>query len=173
MPAAKAPRKNEEITVGEVRLIDENDAQLGVIATPAALKMAREKELDLVEVSPTAKPPVCKIMDYGKFKYQQTKKTKESKKHQAVVVLKEIKFRPMTDDHDLDFKIRNIIRFLDEGNKVKATVVFRGREMAYREGGKKVLEYVLEQTKEKATMEVPPKMEGRQMMMILTPGNKK
>ena len=108
-------------------------------------------------------------MDYGKYKYQQTKKIKESRKHQAVVVLKEVKFRPNTDDHDLDFKIRNIQRFLEEGHKVKATVVFRGREMAYREGGKKILEYVLDQTKEKGAMEVPPKMEGRQMMMILTP----
>jgi len=164
---------NRRIRVPEVRLIGADGSQLGVYITSKALELAEKDGLDLVEVSPTAKPPVCKIMDYGKFKYQQTKKTKESKKHQAVVVLKEIKFRPMTDDHDLDFKIRNIIRFLDEGNKVKATVVFRGREMAYREGGKKVLEYVLEQTKEKATMEVPPKMEGRQMMMILTPGNKK
>ncbi len=145
---------------------------MGVYITSKALELAENQGLDLVEISPTAKPPVCKIMDYGKYKYQQTKKLKESRKHQVVVILKEIKFRPNTDDHDLDFKIRNILRFLEEGNKVKATVVFRGREMAYRQGGKKILDLVLDQTKEKATLEVPPKMEGRQMMMILTPGKK-
>jgi translation initiation factor IF-3 len=164
---------NRRIRAPEVRLIDADGAQLGVYITSKALELAENQGLDLVEVSPNAKPPVCKIMDYGKYKYQQTKKLKESRKHQAVVILKEVKFRPNTDDHDLDFKIRNIQRFLEEGHKVKATVVFRGREMSYREGGKKVLEFVLDQTKEKAALEIPPKMEGRQMMMILTPAKGK
>lgn len=108
-------------------------------------------------------------MDYGKYKYQQTKKLKESKKHQVVVTVKEVKFRPVTDEHDLSFKVRNMQRFLEEGHKVKATVVFRGREMSYRQGGQKILQTILEMLKDKAVVEVPPKMEGRQMATILTP----
>jgi len=166
-------RINRRIRAPEVRLIGADGSQLGVYITVKAIELAENQGLDLVEVSPTAKPPVCKIMDYGKYKYQLTKKLKEAKKHQVVVVVKEVKFRPNTDDHDLDFKIRNIHGFIEEGNKVKATVVFRGREMSYRELGKKVLDYILADLKDKVTVEVPPKMEGRQMMMILTPAKMK
>ncbi len=164
---------NRRIRAPEVRLIDAEGNQLGVFITVKAVEMAENQGLDLVEVSPSAKPPVCKIMDYGKYKYQQTKKLKESRKHQAVVTLKEVKFRPNTDDHDRDFKVRNMHRFLEEGHKVKATVVFRGREMAYREFGHKLLNSIAGDLKEIGTMEVPPKMEGRQMMMILTPAKVK
>lgn len=135
--------------------------------------MAANQGLDLVEVSPNTKPPVCKVMDYGKYKYQMTKKQKEARKHQVVVHLKEVKFRPVTDEHDLNFKIKNIERFIEEGNKVKATVVFRGREMAYRQGGQKVLDQVLSKIQDKVTIEVPPKMEGRQMAMIMVPAKGK
>lgn len=153
----------------EIRLIDAEGNQLGLFITVKAVEMAESQGLDLVEISPTAKPPVCKIMDYGKYKYQQTKKIKEAKKHQAVVVLKEIKFRPTTDEHDRDFKVRNIQRFIEEGNKVKATVVFRGREMTYRDQGKKLLDDIATTLKDKIIVEVLPKMEGRQMMMIMAP----
>jgi translation initiation factor IF-3 len=135
--------------------------------------LAANQGLDLVEVSPNTKPPVCKVMDYGKYKYQMTKKQKEARKHQVVVHLKEVKFRPVTDEHDLNFKIKNIERFIEEGNKVKATVVFRGREMAYRQGGQKVLDQVLSKIQDKVTIEVPPKMEGRQMAMIMVPAKGK
>lgn len=157
------------IRVPEVRLIDFDGKQLGVYVTSKALQLAEDQGLDLVEVSPGAKPPVCKIMDYGKYKYQLTKKLKEAKKHQTVILLKEVKFRPNTDEHDFQFKLRNIQRFIDEGNKVKATVVFRGREMVYRQKGKVILQRIAEAVNEKASPEVDPKMEGRQMMMILAP----
>jgi len=150
-----------------VRLIDAEGKQLGVYIASKAIQMAEEQGLDLVEISPNANPPVCKIMDYGKYKYELTKKQKEAKKHQVVVLVKEVKFRPVTDEHDLGFKVRNMERFLEEGHKVKATVVFRGREMSYREGGKKVMETILGMLQDKAVVEVPPKMEGRQMTMIL------
>ena len=166
-------RVNRRIRAPEIRLIDAEGKQLGTYITSKALELAEGQGFDLVEISPTAKPPVCKIMDYGKFKYQQTKKQKEAKKHQVVVTLKEVKFRPTTDQHDLDFKMRNIERFLEEGHKVKATVVFRGREMAYKDHGRKVLEEILGFVKEKSQLEVPPKMEGRQMMMILSPAKAK
>ena len=146
---------------------------MGVYLTSKAIQLAKDQGLDLVEVSPTAKPPVCKIMDYGKYKYEQTKKAKEAKKHQTVIQLKEVKFRPNTDQHDFDFKFRNILRFLEEGNKVKVTMVFRGREMVYRAKGKETLEKIAESLSEKATMEVAPKMEGRQMMLIMAPGKAK
>jgi translation initiation factor IF-3 len=156
------------IRVPEVRVIDAEGKQLGIFVTVKAVEMAQDQGLDLVEISPAAKPPVCKIMDYGKFKYQQTKKLKEAKKHQVVVTLKEVKFRPTTDDHDFNFKVRNIQRFIEEGHKVKVTMVFRGREMMYREKGREILLKIAEKVGETATREVDPKMEGRQMMMILT-----
>lgn len=155
------------IRVPEVRVIDAEGKQLGVYVTVKAVEMAQDQGLDLVEISPGAKPPVCKIMDYGKFKYQQTKKQKEAKKHQAVVTLKEVKFRPNTDEHDFNFKVRNIQRFIEEGHKVKVTMVFRGREMMYREKGREILLKIAQTVGEIATREVDPKMEGRQMMMIL------
>lgn len=166
-------RMNHHIRVPEIRLIGAEGEQLGVYLTSKAIQLAKDQGLDLVEVSPTAKPPVCKIMDYGKYKYEQTKKAKEAKKHQTVIQLKEVKFRPNTDQHDFDFKFRNIQRFLEEGNKVKVTMVFRGREMVYRAKGKETLEKIAAQLSEKATMEVEPKMEGRQMMAILAPGKPK
>lgn len=134
-----------------------------------ALKLAQEAELDLVEISPTAKPPVCKIMDYGKYKYLQKKKEHEAKKKQTVVHLKEVKMRPMTDEHDFQFKMRHIQRFLEEGNKAKVTVVFRGRELEYKIHGRTLMDRVLETVKGKATVESPPMMEGRMMVMILAP----
>ncbi len=150
-------------------MIDADGKQLGVFITSKAVELAENQGLDLVEVSPNTTPPVCKVMDYGKYKYQMTKKQKEARKHQVIVQLKEVKFRPVTDEHDLDFKVRNIERFIEEGNKVKATVVFRGREMSYREGGQKILNHILNKIKDKVAVEVPPKMEGRQMAMILIP----
>lgn len=141
--------------------------------TKKAVELAQDQGLDLVEISPGAEPPVCKIMDYGKYKYLQTKKKKEAKKHQSVIILKEVKFRPNTDEHDFNFKVKNIHRFLEDGNKVKVTMVFRGREMVYREKGRDTLRRIAENLSEKAFAEVDPKMEGRQMMMILAPGKKK
>lgn len=152
-----------------MRLIDQDGKQLGIFVTSKAYERAQQIGLDLVEISPQGKPPVCKIMDYGKYQYELTKKQKEAKKKQSTVSLKEIKYRPNTDQHDFDFKLRNIQRFLEDGNKVKVTVVFRGREMAYRDKGKEILDKVCEQLGDKANKEVDYKLEGRQMMMILAP----
>jgi translation initiation factor IF-3 len=164
---------NRRIRAPEVRVIDAEGKMLGVFITVKAVELAENQGLDLVEVSPTANPPVCKVMDYGKFKYQQTKKIKEAKKHQTIVLLKEVKFRPTTDEHDFNFKVRNIQRFIEEGNKVKATVVFRGREMAYRDKGFTVLDNIKKLLIDKAALEIGPKMEGRQAIMILTPAKTK
>ncbi len=131
--------------------------------------MAAEKELDLVEVSPTAVPPVCRIMDFGKFKYQQSKKLQEAKKKQVQVQLKEVKLRPKTDDHDLDFKVKHVKRFLEEGNKAKITMVFRGREITHTNLGLEILEKISTELQEVAVIEVRPKMEGRNMYMIVAP----
>jgi translation initiation factor IF-3 len=131
--------------------------------------MAAEKELDLVEVSPTAVPPVCRIMDFGKFKYQQSKKLQEAKKKQVQVQLKEVKLRPKTDDHDLDFKVKHVKRFLEEGNKAKITMVFRGREITHTNLGLEILDKIAEELQEVAVIEVRPKMEGRSMYMIVAP----
>ncbi|MBI2083708.1 MAG: translation initiation factor IF-3 [Deltaproteobacteria bacterium] len=165
----KELRVNRRIRIPEIRLIDNNGSQLGVVKLEEALKLAQEAELDLVEISPTAKPPVCKIMDYGKYKYLQKKKEHEAKKKQTVVHLKEVKMRPMTDEHDFQFKMRHIQRFLEEGNKAKVTVVFRGRELEYKIHGRTLMDRVLETVKGKATVESPPMMEGRMMVMILAP----
>ena len=134
-----------------------------------ALEMAAQDELDLVEVAPNAEPPVCKIMDFGKFKYQQNKRTQEAKKKQTVIQVKEVKVRPKTDEHDLQVKIRHIKRFLGQKDKAKVTILFRGREIAYTELGLKVLERIREELKEDAVVEQTPKMEGRNMVMILAP----
>jgi translation initiation factor IF-3 len=133
------------------------------------MAMAAEKELDLVEVSPTAVPPVCRIMDFGKFKYQQSKKLQEAKKKQVHVQLKEVKLRPKTDDHDLDFKVKHVKRFLEEGNKAKITMVFRGREITHTNLGLAILDKIAEELLEVAVIEVRPKMEGRSMYMIVAP----
>lgn len=165
-------RINRFIRVPEIRLINADGGQLGVYVTSKALELAQDQGLDLVEVSPNAKPPVCKIMDYGKYKYLQTKKQKEAKKHQAVVVVKEIKFRPNTDQHDYDFKVKNIERFLEAGNKVKVTIRFRGREMAYKDRARENLIRIAERVTELGEPEMAPKMEGRQLTMMLTPKKK-
>lgn len=142
---------------------------IGIITTQEALSMAESQQLDLVEVSPTAVPPVCRIMDYGKFKYQQSKKLQEAKKKQVQVQLKEIKLRPKTDEHDMLFKIKNVRRFLEEGNKAKITLVFRGREITHMEYGQKALDRFVQDLEDVAVIEVRPKMEGRSMYMIVAP----
>lgn len=138
-----------------------------------ALRLAQEQELDLVEVAPTAKPPVCRIMDYGKFKYEQSKREKEAKKKQKIVSIKEMKFRPNIEDHDRDVKTKNIIKFLTEGDKVKVTMMFRGRELAHTPLGKQILEQVAQSLQDISNIERHPKLEGRNMIMILTPKQEK
>ena len=137
-----------------------------------AIEMAEEAGLDLVEISPNANPPVCKIMDFGKYKYEQQKRESEARKKQKVIEVKEVKFRPNTDTHDYDVKMRNVFKFLDNGDKVKITLRFRGREMAHQDLGRKLLERVAEDTKEVGKIENMPKMEGRQMIMIIGPAGK-
>ncbi|MEC8871173.1 MAG: translation initiation factor IF-3, partial [Pseudomonadota bacterium] len=140
--AAKQQRINDEITTGEIRLIGEGGEQLGIVSVTEAHQIAEEKQLDLVEISPYAEPPVCRLMDYGKFLYSTAKKKQESKKKQKQIIVKEVKFRPGTDIGDYDIKVRNLVRFLDAGNKVKVTLRFRGREMAHQELGMKMLKRV-------------------------------
>ncbi|MCW8817647.1 MAG: translation initiation factor IF-3 [Ignavibacteriaceae bacterium] len=166
-------RINEEIQAPKVRVIDTEGKQLGVFLIKDARRLASEKGRDLVEIAPQAKPPVCKIIDFGKFRYEQQKKEKLQKKNQQVSVLKEIRFHPNTDVHDFDFKTRHAINFLEEGNKVKATVVFKGREMAYVELGENLLKRFLERVEDIAKVEVEPKMEGRNMSLIVVPASKK
>ena len=160
---------NRRIRVPQVRVIGADGAQLGVLDTSEALRIAEEGGLDLVEVSPKAMPPVCKIMDYGKFKYEDSKKRKDAKKHQSTVTYKQIKFRPKTDAHDLDFKVKHIRRFLSEGNKARLVVIFRGREIVHPETGQAMLKKVVELTQDIAMVEQPPMMEGRRMLMIISP----
>jgi translation initiation factor IF-3 len=162
-------RVNRRIRVPEVRVIDADGNQLGILRTDDAMRRAEEQGLDLVEISPKAVPPVCKIMDFGKFKYEKAKKEKDARKHQSTVTLKEIKFRPKTDDHDLDFKVKHIRRFLMEGNKAKLVVIFRGREIVHPETGQAVLKRVVEVTSDIAQVEQPPMMEGRRMLMVIAP----
>ena len=153
----------------EIRLIDDEGNQLGVVKTDEALKMAEEKELDLVEISPQASPPVCKVLDYGKYKFDQKKRIKEAKKKQARVQLKEIKMRPKIDSHDYDYKKKHIEEFLAKGDKVKITLQFRGREMAHIDLGEAILAKLKEELKDSVTIEREPKLEGRQMIMIVAP----
>jgi len=155
-----------------VRVIGPSGEQLGVLPIDQALARAMDDGMDLVEVSPLAKPPVCKIMDYGRFKYDEKKKQNEAKKKQVVVQLKEVKLRPRTEEHDYDVKIRKIREFLGEANKARVTVMFRGREMSHRELGQKVLQRIIEDLKDVAVIESVPRMEGRQMFMILAPNPK-
>jgi translation initiation factor IF-3 len=162
-------RVNEKIRIREVRVIDADGQQLGILPTDEALRRAYDKGMDLVEVSPMARPPVCKIMDYGKFKYQQKKKDHEARKHQTVVDLKEIKFRPKTEEHDIGFKVAHIKRFIEEGYKTKVTLMFRGREMAHMDLGAALLQKVIGMTSEFAKIEQPPRTEGRNMFAILAP----
>jgi len=164
---------NDEITASKVRVIDIDGKQLGVYSRQDALRLARERAQDLVEIAPQAKPPVCKIIDYGKFRYEQQKREKLQRKHQTVSVLKEIRLHPNTDVHDFEFKAKHAINFLIEGNKVKATVMFKGREMAYTELGEELLNRFIEKTEEVAKVESPVKLEGRNMSVILVPQSKK
>jgi translation initiation factor IF-3 len=149
--------------------VDEEAGQLGIMTPEQALALARQRELDLVEVAPGANPPVCRIMNYGKFQYQKSKRAHEAKKHQKQVTLKEVKFRPKTEEHDFLFKKNHIVRFLSEGNKAKATVVFRGREMTHQEIGRKLMDRLVEELKEIAEIERAPKMEGYALVTIFMP----
>lgn len=169
----KGLRVNEQIRVREVRLIDDEGEQKGIVPTTEALKMAKERELDLVEVAPQANPPVCKILDYGKYRFELEKKLRDSKKKQKVLKLKEIRMQPKIGAGDLDFKSKHIKEFLAEGNKVKVTVRFRGRELAHTELGLDVLNAVLQRLEGEYVMEKSPAMEGRFMSMILNPKVKK
>ncbi len=169
----KSHRLNEEINVPEIRLIGEEGEQLGVMSARQAMHLAEEAGLDLVEIAPLAKPPVCRIMDYGKFKYQEAKRAHEAKLKQKQVQVKEIKLRPGTDENDYQIKLRNMTRFLEEEDKVKVTLRFRGREMAHQEFGMRQLERIKADLEEYGQVEQMPKMEGRQMVMIIAPMKKK
>ena len=169
-PAQKdGPRINEEIRAREVQLIDHTGANHGTIETETAMEMALAAGLDLVEIAPNSTPPVCKILDFGKYKYQAQKKAAEARKKQKVVEIKEIKLRPMIDDHDYDVKMRSMQRFFEEGDKVKVTLRFRGHELAHQELGVKLLERVKADTGPVAKVESEPRFEGRQMIMVLAP----
>ncbi|HEX6092577.1 MAG TPA: translation initiation factor IF-3 [Dongiaceae bacterium] len=163
------PRINAQISVPSVRLVKEDGTMVGVKPTREALQMAADAGLDLVEVSPNADPPVCKILDFGKYKYQEQKKKNEARKKQKVIEVKEIKLRPTTDEHDYEVKMRSVTRFLEEGDKVKVTLRFRGREMVHQELGAQVLERVRTEFDAKAKVEQFPRLEGKQMVMILAP----
>jgi translation initiation factor IF-3 len=165
-------RINEQIRVREVRLIQDGGERQGVMTTQEALEIAREVGLDLVEVAPQAVPPVVKILDYGKFRFENEKKVRDSKKKQKLLKLKEIRMQPKIDDHDLDFKSKHVKEFLAEGNKVKVTVRFRGRELAHTELGLDVLKDVLARIEGEYVMDKPPSMEGRFMSMVLSPKSK-
>ena len=160
---------NERIRAREIRVIDDNGTQLGIMPPLEALKIAKQQNFDLVEISPTAVPPVCKIMDYGKYVYQQNKRAHEARKNQRTIVVKEVKFRPTTDDHDYDFKKNNIVRFLKEGDKVKAIVTFRGREISHSEIGRRMLERLIQDVAEAGTVEFRPRMEGFALTAVFAP----
>ena len=166
-------RRNEMIRAREVRVIAADGEQLGILQRNDAIALAKEAGLDLVEVASTSEPPVCRIMDYGKFKYEQQKKKQEAKKRQAVVQIKEIKVRPKTDDHDYETKVRHIRRFLEEGDRCKITVFFRGREIVHKDRGVAVIDRVIEETKEFAKVEQEARAEGRALQILLVPIPKK
>ena len=162
-------RINEEIRAREVRVITADGEQLGIMSGRAAQQLAVERHLDLVEIAPTAKPPVCKIMDYGKFRYEQQKREKEARKKQKTFDIKEVKLRPGIEDHDFNVKYQNAVRFLEDGDKVKVTIMFRGRELSHPELGEVLLNKMAEQLKEIAVVERVPKLEGKNMIMIVAP----
>lgn len=168
-PKNDGPRVNREIDARSIRLVGADGEMIGVVTLREGLIMAEEAGLDLVEVSPNAEPPVCKILDYGKFKYEAQKKKNEAKKKQKVIEVKEIKLRPNIDDNDYDVKMRNMRKFLEEGDKVKVTLRFRGRELAHQDLGMKVLERVRDDLEGLGKIEQIPKMEGRQMVMVIAP----
>ncbi len=165
-------RTNDRIRAREIRVIDDEGAQIGILPPFEALKMARAKNLDLVEISPTANPPVCRIMDFGKFLYQQEKKEREAKKHQKTIVVKEVKFRINVDDHDYITKKNHVLRFLDEGDKVKATIFFRGREMTRTGLGREILERLIKDIGDQGIVEFRPRQEGNTLHLILAPNAK-
>jgi len=165
----RAQRINIEINAPEVRLIGVNGEQVGIVPIAQAMKMAEEGEVDLVEIAPLAKPPVCKLMDYGKFKYREAKKAHEAKLKQKQIHVKEVKFRPGTDEGDYKIKLRNLVKFLEEGDKAKVTLRYRGREMAHQEFGIRLIERVKQDLEPFAVVEQYPKMEGRQLIMVLAP----
>lgn len=166
---AKEVNVNRQIKAPEVRVISPEGKQIGILPLQEALRLAEEQGLDLVEVAPQATPPVCRIMNYGKYKYQQSKKIHEAKKHQTVTQVKEVKLRPRTEEHDLQFKLRHAKRFLSEGNKVKISMLFRGREIAHPEMGKELLNRIITELKDLMVVEQAPRLEGRSMVMLLAP----
>ncbi|HCN71754.1 MAG: translation initiation factor IF-3 [Pusillimonas sp.] len=172
MATDKSHRINGEIRATEVRLIGIDGDQLGIVKLAEALGLAEDNEVDLVEIAPNAAPPVCRLMDYGKFKYQEQKKQAEAKAKQKVIQVKEVKFRPGTDEGDYQVKLRNLRRFIEDGDKAKVTLRFRGREMAHQELGMRVLERVRDDLSELVQVEAMPKLEGRQMVMVLAPRKK-
>uniref|UniRef100_UPI0038992C1D translation initiation factor IF-3 n=1 Tax=Paracoccus beibuensis TaxID=547602 RepID=UPI0038992C1D len=163
------PRVNERIRVAEIRLIGPEGENVGVVPPSVGLQMAQDAGLDLVEISPNAAPPVCKVMDLGKFKYEQQKREAEARKKQKIIEVKEIKFRPGTDSHDYDVKMRSVLKFLEGGDKVKVTLRFRGREMAHQDLGLELLNRVRDDVGETGKVESMPKLEGRQMVMMIAP----
>src|SRR5580698_7412653 len=168
-PKSDEPRINSQINAPSIRLIDAKGAMLGVVAVKEGIRMAEAAGLDLVEISPHAEPPVCKVMDYGKYKYEAQKKAAEQRKKQKVIVVKEIKLRPTIDKHDLEVKMRAVQKFIEGGDKVKFTLKFRGREIAHQELGMKLLEQVQATLADTVKMEMSPRMEGRQMVMMVAP----
>ncbi|MDX9860034.1 MAG: translation initiation factor IF-3 [Rhodospirillales bacterium] len=168
-PDRKGPRVNEEIKVPSIRLVDADGEMVGVVSVQEGLEMAQEVGLDLVEVSPAADPPVCKILDYGKFKYAEQKKRNEARKKQKVIEIKELKMRPGIEEHDYQTKMRSMFRFLDEGDKVKITIRFRGREMAHQDLGARVLDRIQLDVGDIAKIEQSPRTEGRMMTMVIAP----
>jgi translation initiation factor IF-3 len=162
-------RRNRQIRAREVRVVDENGEQVGVLQTNEALDLAQERGLDLVEVAPNANPPVCRIMDYGKYRYQQQKKQQEARKKQTTVQIKEIKVRPKTDEHDFNTKVKHVRRFLESGDRCKVTVFFRGREIVHKDRGQDILQRVYEAVEDIAKMEQEPRSEGRTMNILLAP----
>ncbi|PIE11520.1 MAG: translation initiation factor IF-3 [Rhodobacterales bacterium] len=163
------PRVNDRIRVPEIRLIGADGENVGVVTPQRGMALAEEAGLDLVEISPNATPPVCKIMDFGKFKYEQQKRESEARRKQTTIEVKEVKFRPNTDTHDYDVKMKNVVKFLEKGNKVKVTLRFRGREMAHQNLGRELLERVSEDVEGLGKVDSMPKMEGRQMVMMISP----
>ncbi len=162
-------RVNEEIRAREIRVVDPEGKQLGIMSAREALRLAEELQLDLVEVAPQARPPVCRLMDFGRYKYEQSKREREARKRQRIVELKEIKFRPRIEEHDFRVKLRNATRFLNDGDKVKFTIIFRGREIVHTQLGEQLMNRLASELAELATVERAPRLEGRQMVMILAP----
>ncbi|OUV03897.1 MAG: translation initiation factor IF-3 [Betaproteobacteria bacterium TMED82] len=169
----KEYRINEEISSSQVRLLGVNNESLGIVSSTEALKLAEKADVDLVEIAPQADPVVCRLMDFGKFRYQRQKRAHDAKQKQKVIQLKEVKFRPSTEDNDYNVKVKNIIRFLEEGDKTKVTMRFKGREIAHQEFGMQMLERIKDDLEEFALVEQMPKLEGKQMVMVLAPKKKK